>query len=117
MPPFLSKTPPPTLLRVHTGIPRVSLWSPPPRPDEFKELIDAVFGFDWRGDDEVVEAFSTFVSHLVSANSIYMLPTMHTLVRSLVLAPRDLDGELLFFSSAWEVFRRGCTYVISGSSR
>lgn len=62
------------------------------RPDEFKELIDAVFRFDWRGNDKVVGAFSTFVSHLVSANSTYMLPAMHMLIRSLLLSPNDLNG-------------------------
>lgn len=61
-------------------------------PDEFKELIDAVFRFDWRGDEKVVGAFSTFVSHLVSANSTYMLPAMHMLIRSLLLSPSDLNG-------------------------
>lgn len=63
------------------------------RPNEFKELIDAVFRFDWRANDKVVQSFSGLLSHLVSANSTCMVPAMHMLVRNLVLSPLDLDGE------------------------
>ncbi len=63
------------------------------RPDEFKELIDAVFRFDWRANEKIVRSFSGLLSHLVSANSTCMVPAMHMLVRNLVLTLRDLDGE------------------------
>lgn len=65
------------------------------RPDEFKELIDAVFRFDWRASPKVVGAFGALLSHLISANSTCMVPAMHMLVRNLVLALHDLDGEKL----------------------
>lgn len=63
------------------------------RPEEYKELIDAVFRFDWRANDKIVQSFSGLLSHLVSANSTCMVPAMHMLVRNLVLTLRDLDGE------------------------
>lgn len=64
------------------------------RPEEYKELIDAVFRFDWRASDKIVQSFGGLLSHLVSANSTCMVPAMHMLVRNLVLTLRDLDGEL-----------------------
>lgn len=68
------------------------------RPDEFKELIDAVFRFDWRAGPKTVQAFSRLLSQLISANGTCMVPAMHMLVRNLVLAPHDIDGELLMCS-------------------
>lgn len=61
---------------------------------EYKELIDAVFRFDWRASDKIVQSFGGLLSHLVSANSTCMVPAMHMLVRNLVLTLRDLDGEM-----------------------
>lgn len=63
------------------------------RPEEFKELIDALFRFDWSTGLKVVSAFSSLLSHLVSANGTCMVPAMHMLVRKLVLSPQDMDGE------------------------
>lgn len=62
------------------------------RPEEFKELIDALFRFDWRANDKILAAFGGLLSHLISANGTCMVPAMHMLVRNLVLFPRDLDG-------------------------
>lgn len=72
---------------------RALTWAVWDRPDEFKELIDAVFRFDWRGSDKIVAAFTGLLTHLVSANGTCMVPAMHMLVRNLVLSPRDLNGE------------------------
>lgn len=55
--------------------------------------MDALFRFDWCANDKVVSAFSSLLSHLVSANSTCMVPAMHMLVRKLVLSPMDIDGK------------------------
>ncbi|CAM9266789.1 unnamed protein product, partial [Ectocarpus sp. 13 AM-2016] len=83
---------PATLWRLYLGLSQcVTIISQ--QPDEFKELVDALFRFDWRGSDKIVQSFSGLLQHLVSANSTCMVPAMHMLVRNLVLTPRDLDCE------------------------
>lgn len=76
------------------------------RPDEFKELIDAVFRFDWRAGPKIVQAFSGLLSQLISANGTCMVPAMHMLVRNLVLAPHDIDGECSYRAIPGSFFLR-----------
>ncbi|CAM9149975.1 unnamed protein product, partial [Hapterophycus canaliculatus] len=89
---LLTRDDPETLWRLYLGLSEcVTIISQ--EPDEFKELIDALFRFDWRGSEKIVQSFGGLLSHLVSANSTCMVPAMHMLVRNLVLTPRDLDAE------------------------
>ncbi|CAB1096312.1 unnamed protein product [Ectocarpus sp. CCAP 1310/34] len=89
---LLTRDDPETLWRLYLGLSQcVTIISQ--QPDEFKELVDALFRFDWRGSDKIVQSFSGLLQHLVSANSTCMVPAMHMLVRNLVLTPRDLDCE------------------------
>eukprot|EP00903_Cladosiphon_okamuranus_P012898 g12042.t1 len=89
---LLTRDDPETLWRLYLGLSHcVTIISQ--QPEEYKELIDAVFRFDWRASDNIVQSFSGLLSHLVSANSTCMVPAMHMLVRNLVLTLRDLDGE------------------------
>eukprot|EP00752_Nemacystus_decipiens_P007776 g6944.t1 len=89
---LLTRDDPETLWRLYLGLSQcVTIISQ--HPEEYKELIDAVFRFDWRASDKIVRSFASLLSHLVSANSTCMVPAMHMLVRNLVLTLRDLDGE------------------------
>lgn len=89
---LLTRDDPETLWRLYLGLAQcVTIISQ--QPDEFKELIDAVFRFDWRAGPKIVQAFSGLLSQLISANGTCMVPAMHMLVRNLVLAPHDIDGE------------------------
>lgn len=72
--------------------------APPPllsarRPDEYKELVDAIFRFDWNHPPNVSFAYQQLLTQLVSANSTYLLPALHTLVRAMLLRVDEMDDS------------------------
>jgi RNA polymerase I specific transcription initiation factor RRN3 len=62
---------------------------PTPRPDEFKELIHSLFEYGFRGEARAARAYARLLLQLTSANSTYVVPALHTLVRALALAPGE----------------------------
>jgi RNA polymerase I-specific transcription initiation factor RRN3 len=62
------------------------------RPDEYRELVHALFEFDWRQPDKVARAYMRLLAQLISAHSIYLVPALHNLVRSLALQRSEEHG-------------------------
>ncbi|TYZ63374.1 hypothetical protein PybrP1_012537 [[Pythium] brassicae (nom. inval.)] len=52
-------------------------------PAAFQSLFDALFKFSFLADADEVAAFARFVVHLVSSNTVFVLPTLQLLARSL----------------------------------
>ncbi|CAM9795783.1 unnamed protein product, partial [Phaeothamnion confervicola] len=66
-------------------------------PHAFRELVHALFRFDWSGREpqgKIVRAYVSLVVHLVSVNGTYLLPAMHMLVRNMVARPAELTARL-----------------------
>ncbi len=75
-----------TLLRVYLGLAQcVELLCE--RPESYKELVLVLFRFDWDQPKPIVDAYHKLLSQLVSANSTYVLPVLHSIVR--ILVPED----------------------------
>ncbi len=75
-----------TLLMVYLGLAQcVELLCE--RPESYKELVLVLFRFDWDQPRPIIDAYHKLLSQLVSANSTYVLPALHSIVR--VLAPED----------------------------
>ncbi len=55
-------------------------------PDQFKDLLAALFTYDWSGGALARGAFASLLAHLVSAKSTFLLPTLQMLARSLAAA-------------------------------
>ncbi|CAM9191998.1 unnamed protein product, partial [Chrysoparadoxa australica] len=90
-----------TLWRLYLGLSRtVSIICE--HPEEFGELIDAIFRYDWTGHETVTSSFVKLVSHLVTANSTYLVPAMHNLVRNVLVRPNESDPNS-------EGYQRRCT--------
>ncbi|KAI9910877.1 hypothetical protein PsorP6_010713 [Peronosclerospora sorghi] len=62
-------------------------------PRAYRALLDVLFKFDFltSGDPKEVEDYTTFIIHLVSSSTIYVVPTLHMLVRNMC---RPQDKEL-----------------------
>jgi RNA polymerase I-specific transcription initiation factor RRN3 len=54
--------------------------------------VHALFEFDWRQPDKVARAYMRLLAQLISAHSIYLVPALHNLVRSLALQRSDEHG-------------------------
>lgn len=52
-------------------------------PQAFQHLLDALFKFQFLAERDEIDAYTQFLVHLVSSNTVYVLPTLQTLVRSL----------------------------------
>ncbi|KAL4174149.1 hypothetical protein KRP22_006089 [Phytophthora ramorum] len=54
-------------------------------PRAYRALLDVLFKFDMlaSGDPLEVDDYTSFVVHLVSSNTVYVVPTLHMLVRNL----------------------------------
>jgi len=52
-------------------------------PDKFKDLLSALFKYDWSGGSLARAAFVNLLAHLVSAKSTFLHPTLQMLARSL----------------------------------
>jgi len=52
-------------------------------PDKFKDLLSALFKYDWSGGCLARAAFVNLLAHLVSAKSTFLHPTLQMLARSL----------------------------------
>lgn len=54
-------------------------------PKAYRALLDVLFKFDLlaSGDPLEVEDYTSFIVHLVSSNTVYVVPTLHMLVRNM----------------------------------
>ncbi|KAG7383516.1 DNA independent RNA polymerase I transcription factor [Phytophthora pseudosyringae] len=54
-------------------------------PRAYRALLDELFKFDLlaSGDPQEVEDYTSFIVHLVSSNTVYVVPTLHMLVRNM----------------------------------
>jgi RNA polymerase I-specific transcription initiation factor RRN3 len=78
--------PPPVTTRrkIFRALPRcISTLAREPRA--YRALLDVLFKFDLlaSGDALEVEDYTTFIVHLVSSNTVYVVPTLHMLVRNM----------------------------------
>lgn len=63
-------------------------------PAAFQSLFDALFKFSFLADADEVASFTRFVVHLVSSNTVFVLPTLQLLARSLC-RPQQLPPWLV----------------------
>lgn len=54
------------------------------RPDTFKEILSAVFNYDWRGELKLTKAILDLTVNLVSTNAIYVNSALELLVQYFV---------------------------------
>ncbi|CAI5701206.1 unnamed protein product [Peronospora effusa] len=54
-------------------------------PKAYRALLDVLFKFDLlaNGDPQEVDDYTRFIVHLVSSNTVYVVPTLHMLVRNM----------------------------------
>eukprot|EP00644_Phytophthora_capsici_P015658 jgi/Phyca11/529517/estExt2_fgenesh1_pm.C_PHYCAscaffold_440022 len=54
-------------------------------PKAYRALLDVLFKFDLlaSGDAREVEDYTSFIVHLVSSNTVYVVPTLHMLLRNM----------------------------------
>ncbi|CAI5742560.1 unnamed protein product [Peronospora destructor] len=54
-------------------------------PRAYRTLLDVLFKFDLlaSGDPQEVDDYTSFIVHLVSSNTVYVVPTLHMLVRNM----------------------------------
>jgi RNA polymerase I-specific transcription initiation factor RRN3 len=56
-------------------------------PEEYTELIQNIFAFDWKMEKKINVAFVNLLSHLISANSIFLIPCLQVIVKTMTLLP------------------------------
>ncbi|RLN89763.1 hypothetical protein BBJ28_00021426 [Nothophytophthora sp. Chile5] len=79
-----ASAPPATRRKIFRALPRcISTMAREPRA--YRALLDVLFKFDLLAGDDPLEAqdYARFVVHLVSSNTVYVIPTLHMLVRNL----------------------------------
>lgn len=55
------------------------------RPEDYSDLIQSLFSYNWMMETKINIAFMNLINHLISANSVYFIPTLQLVVRSLVI--------------------------------
>ncbi|RLN68612.1 hypothetical protein BBP00_00000867 [Phytophthora kernoviae] len=90
----LSTAPVATRRKIFRALPRcISTMAKEPRA--YRALLDVLFKFDLINDYQEVEDYISFVVHLVSSNTVYVVPTLHMLVRNLCRPqPHQLPPDL-----------------------
>lgn len=62
-------------------------------PHAYRLLLDALFKFDLLGDEAEARDYAHFIVHLVSSNTVYVVPTLQMLMRSMC-RPQALPAAL-----------------------
>jgi hypothetical protein len=64
------------------------------RPDMYRDLIQGIFSYDWKGDDKTTLAFVKLLGYIVSSNVTFLVPSFQMLVKNLVVpcAPAPYSG-------------------------
>ncbi|KAG3019771.1 hypothetical protein JG687_00007302 [Phytophthora cactorum] len=82
----LTLVPPPVATRrkIFRALPRC-ISTMAREPKAYRALLDVLFKFDLlvSGDPLEVDDYTRFIVHLVSSNTVYVVPTMHMLVRNM----------------------------------
>ncbi|ETI55460.1 hypothetical protein PPTG_06982 [Phytophthora nicotianae INRA-310] len=82
----LTLVPPPiaTRRKIFRALPRC-ISTMAREPKAYRALLDVLFKFDLlaSGDPLEVEDYTSFIVHLVSSNTVYVVPTLHMLVRNM----------------------------------
>ncbi|TMW58241.1 hypothetical protein Poli38472_011829 [Pythium oligandrum] len=52
-------------------------------PKAYHQLLDVLFKFDFLCERDEIDAYTSFIVHLVSSNTVYVLPTLQMLLRNL----------------------------------
>lgn len=68
-------------------------------PQAYQQLLDVLFKFTFLEEREEIEAFTRFIVHLVSSNTVYVLPTLQMLTRNLC-RPQQLPPALVAAANA-----------------
>jgi hypothetical protein len=55
------------------------------RPEDYSDLIQSLFLYNWVMETKINIAFMNLINHLISANSVYFIPTIQMVVRSMVV--------------------------------
>mmetsp|Transcript_6410 Transcript_6410/g.6618 ORF Transcript_6410/g.6618 Transcript_6410/m.6618 type:complete len:835 (-) Transcript_6410:70-2574(-) len=53
------------------------------KPEAYRDLLSAIFGFDWFLEKKVIVAFENLLKQIVSANTVFLVPTLKMLIRCL----------------------------------
>lgn len=71
-----------TLWRVYIGLSKiVSIFI---RSEDYRELVQALFAFDWKNEEKVSVAFLYLLGQIVSSNVTYLLSAFQFLCKSFV---------------------------------
>jgi len=54
------------------------------RPEDYSDLIHNLFSYNWMMQKKINVAFMNLINHLISANSVYFIPALQLVVKSLV---------------------------------
>ena len=54
------------------------------RPDLYRDLIESLFSYDWKGNKRVNVAYASLLGHVVSSNVTFLVSAFRMLVRNLV---------------------------------
>mmetsp|Transcript_2582 Transcript_2582/g.2687 ORF Transcript_2582/g.2687 Transcript_2582/m.2687 type:complete len:812 (+) Transcript_2582:179-2614(+) len=54
------------------------------RPDQYRELIQSIFSYDWTCNHQVTLAYVQLLGHIISSNVTFLVPAFHMLVKNLV---------------------------------
>lgn len=83
---------PDTLWKVYIGLSScVSHFTQ--KPHEYRDLIDGLLSFDWKGEVKLVVAFMHLLGRMVSANVTFLTPALQLLVKSLLSSPNPRQKE------------------------
>ena len=56
-------------------------------PEKYKDLINALYNYDWLMEAKINKALIRLLSTFISANSLFLLPTFQMVIKSLVNIP------------------------------
>ena len=83
---------PETLFRVYIGLCTcVSLLVA--RHDCYRDLVRAIFTYDWSGERRMNIAFTNLVGHLVSYNTMFLVPSLEMLVKAFTKTAAEVAQE------------------------
>jgi hypothetical protein len=86
-------------------------------PEETEELVDAIFKYEFLSGENANSAFTKLILHLISSNSIYVLPSFQNLLRHLKVPDGEVDAACLVrFELIHKTIEQMLKIVPTGSS-
>ena len=77
-------------------------------------MLTSIFSYDWKMEKKVNFAFLNVLCHLISANSIYLIPTLKMIVKNLTLLPSSADNNVELKHILHEALRLSISMVPTG---